>query len=49
MCSPGVPMILVERQPAKDGKFFDLQGHQLTAQPTQRGIYIRNGMKFVVK
>ena len=38
----------VERQPAKDGKFFDLQGHQLTAQPTQRGIYIRNGKKFVV-
>ena len=28
--------------------YFDLQGRQLTALPTQRGIYIRNGKKYVV-
>ena len=29
-----------ERQPVKDGKFFDLQGRQLTAQPTQINIFV---------
>ena len=40
----------VERQPEKNDKFFDLQGRQLTTlPPMQRGFYIRNGKKYVVK
>ena len=29
------------------GKIYDLQGRQLKGNPTQRGIYIKDGKKFV--
>ena len=38
----------VERSTMNDERFYDLQGRILQGQP-QRGIYIRNGQKHVVK
>ena len=33
----------------EDGKYFTLDGRQLNGRPTQKGIYIHNGKKIVVK
>ena len=31
------------------GAFYDLNGRRLNGQPTQKGVYIRNGKKIIVK
>ncbi len=35
--------------PVSEGVWYDLSGRRLDGKPTQRGIYIRNGKKFVIK
>ena len=35
--------------PVREGNWYDLSGRRLHGKPTQRGVYIRNGKKFVVK
>ena len=37
-----------DAETVKDGKIYNLQGVQVKS-ATQRGIYIQNGKKFVVK
>ena len=32
-----------------DGVWYDLQGRKLSAKPTQKGLYIVNGKKVVIK
>ena len=34
---------------AQDGRYFDLQGRALSELPTERGVYIINGKKVVIK
>ena len=34
---------------AQDGRYFDLQGRALSELPTERGVYIINGRKVVIK
>lgn len=36
-------------QNLKDGVWYDLQGRKYVNQPTQRGIYILNGKKILIK
>lgn len=36
-------------QHLKDGVWYDLQGRKYVNQPTQRGIYILNGKKILIK
>ena len=36
-------------QHLKDGVWYDLQGKKYVNQPTQRGIYILNGKKILIK
>ena len=35
--------------PVSEGYWYDLSGRRLDGKPTQRGVYIRNGKKFVIK
>lgn len=44
----GINGVTEDVEPVKDGKIYNLQGIQVK-DATQRGIYIKNGKKFVVK
>ncbi len=33
----------------EDGEVYDLTGRRINGQPTKKGIYVRNGQKFIVK
>ena len=48
--APAVTAIktVTQEKPGKNSTFFDLQGRRITARP-QRGLYIRDGKKYVVK
>ena len=39
----------VKREPIANNRYYTLDGRQLNGQPTQRGIYIINGKKVVIK
>jgi hypothetical protein len=39
----------VKREPIANNRYYTLDGRQLNSQPTQRGIYIINGKKVVIK
>ena len=32
-----------------EGEWYDLSGRRLSGQPTRKGVYVRNGQKFVMK
>jgi hypothetical protein len=36
-------------QNLKDGAWYDLQGKRYVSKPTQRGIYILNGKKIIIR
>ena len=40
---------IIVPQNLKDGVWYDLQGKKYVSQPTQRGIYILNGKKILIK
>ncbi|MBQ2181752.1 MAG: hypothetical protein II400_05835, partial [Bacteroidaceae bacterium] len=39
----------VESESTESGNWYSLQGVQLNSRPTQRGIYLNNGKKVLVK
>lgn len=39
----------IEHGTLNNGSWYTLDGRQLNAQPTRKGIYVRNGKKFIVK
>ena len=39
----------VQREPLIDDAWYDLSGRKYTEKPTSKGIYIKNGKKFVIK
>ena len=47
--APAVTVIktVTQEKPGKNNTFFELQGRRITARP-QRGLYIRDGKKYVV-
>ena len=40
---------LMEQGRQADDEWFDMQGRKLNGAPTQRGLYIKNGKKTIVK
>ena len=45
----GIQEVTATQQRPVDNAWYDLSGRRLTAKPTQRGIYIWNGKKHIVK
>ena len=45
----GIRSITPAVSPMSDGSFYTLDGRKLSSKPTQRGIYIVNGKKVVIK
>lgn len=45
----GISMTQKDDESAVDGTIYDLQGRKLSGNPTQRGIYIQNRKKIIVK
>jgi len=39
----------IETKPMEDNATYDLQGRRMEGQPTQKGVYIVNGQKVIIK
>ena len=46
---PYTGIVDVKREPIANNRYYTLDGRQLNSKPTQRGIYIINGKKVVIK
>ena len=44
-----IDAITVNKPVQNDNSWYTIDGQRLNGEPTQRGIYIHNGQKFVVK
>lgn len=38
-----------EVREVKEGRFYDLNGRQLSGKPAQKGVYVKNGKKVVIR
>ena len=47
--STAINTVTVTKPAAFDNLWYTIDGRRLNGEPTQRGIYIHNGQKFVVK
>ena len=45
----GTNLTTILAEGEEEGQWYDLQGRRLQGKPTQRGLYIRNGKKEIIR